>query len=209
MKITKTFALATLVSLCVSTALAENKFVFGVYGGASIMESSMDYYDTQGFDIDAIEGDKQHTGYAYNAKIGGDIALAEQQWLRIYADYTGTGFSADKQNFVNKILLHHIGLNIDYKYDFTNGFYLSAGGGLVHSSGKIVKNISQIGFALNVAAGYSLTSFLDLELKGKVFASDYLNNYSVPKTITDTRVSTQTLDVDTPVAIMLGLNFRF
>lgn len=188
----------------------QNKFFIGASVAGSMLDTSSDYYNAQGMELDYIEGEKSLTGIGGSARVGYDIYFRPEQALRIYADYLGSSFG--KSEILGKANMQHIGLNLDYRYDFASGFSLFGGGGVVSSSVKSdLGSLSQIGGALNLGAAYALTSYLELELRAKLLFADYYSNKMITpiKGTSEAAAARQSFDMDAPMNLMLGVNFRF
>ena len=206
---TRTLLSAALALTLASNAYAENKIFLGASALGGFMSGSSDFYTAQGIEIDNIEGDTAISGFGGSARLGYDVYVQPNQGIRIYADYIGASYGRDE--VIGKTTLSHAGLNVDYHYDFDIGFSLFLGAGGVYSSGSTkLGKIDRMGGAINFGASYALTSFLELELRGKVIAPDYFNNKNVtPPTSTNANVATQSFDLDAPMYFMAGLNFKF
>ena len=189
-----------------------NKFIIGVYGGAGIMSSSTNYYDNNLREIDLLEKDVDSVGVTFGGKLGYDIYLKPQHALRVYLDYMGSSYG--KQEYVGSVKLHHYSLNVDYHYDFDIGFSLFGGVGAVYSMGKTaLGDISKADVGINLGVGYALTDFLEVELKARMLMADYFHNKLITPNITNlpngVNLSHASFELEAPISILLGLNFRF
>lgn len=191
----------------------QNKFMIGVSGSFGFMERSSEYYNAQGMEIDQFDGDKSLSGFGGSARLGYDVYFKPTQAIRIYADYIGAGFGKDE--ILGRMNLNHIGVNVDYRYDFASGFGVFAGAGGVYNMGKTnLGNIDGIGAGFNVGGAYVINDYVELELRMKFIVAEYFNNKAVnpvklPNGAAAGTISAQNLDLDAPMYVMLGLNVRF
>ena len=179
----------------------QNKFMIGASGSFGFMERSSEYYNAQGMEIDQFDGDKSLSGFGGSARLGYDVYFKPTQAIRIYADYIGAGFGKDE--ILGRMNLNHIGVNVDYRYDFASGFGVFAGAGGVYSMGKT-----------NLGGAYVINDYVELELRMKFIVAEYFNNKAVnpvklPNGAVAGTITAQNLDLDAPMYVMLGLNVRF
>ena len=191
----------------------QNKFMIGASGSFGFMERSSEYYNAQGMEIDQFDGDKSLSGFGGSARLGYDVYFKPTQAIRIYADYIGAGFGKDE--ILGRMNLNHIGVNVDYRYDFLSGFGVFAGAGGVYSMGKTnLGDIGDIGAGFNIGGAYVMNDYVELELRMKFIVAEYLNNKAVnpvklPNGAAAGTITAQNLDLDAPMYLMLGLNVRF
>lgn len=191
----------------------KNKFVIGASGSFGSMERSSEYFNTQGMEIDQFDGDKSLSGFGGSARVGYDVYFKPTQAIRIYADYIGASFGKDE--ILGRMNLNHIGVNVDYRYDFLSGFGVFAGAGAVYNMGKTnLGDIDGIGAGFNVGGAYVINEYLELELRMKFILAEYFNNKAVnpvklPNGAGAGTITAQNLDLDAPMYVMLGLNVRF
>lgn len=194
-------------------AVGKNKFMIGASGSVGFMERSSEYFNAQGIEIDQFDGDRDMSGFGGSVRLGYDVYFKPNQALRIYADYIGASFGKDE--ILGRMNLNHIGVNVDYRYDFLSGFGVFAGAGAVYNMGKTnLGDIDGIGTGLNVGGAYVINEYLELELRMKFIFSEYFNNKAVnpvkiPNGIGAGIISAQNLDLEAPMYVMLGLNARF
>lgn len=188
----------------------KNKFFVGASVAASMLETSSEYYNAAGAEIEYIDGDRDMSGVGASVRIGYDVYFRPEQAIRIYADYLGTSFS--KSEILGRANFQHVGANVDYRYDFINGFGIFGGAGVVYSSASFdIGNLNHVGGALNMGVAYALTDYLEIELRAKLFFTEYYKNKSISPIVgtSDINAVRQQFDMEAPMNLMLGLNARF
>lgn len=185
-----------------------NRFVVGMYGGASFLAMSSDYY----VNFQEIPGDydKNLFGGSYGVKIGYDFYFLAQHGLRFYVDYMNTLLDS-KEKTLGKYNMHTFGLNVDYRFDILSNFGVFAGVGLAYNiiNTQYLGNINTFGGSLNLGVVYNI-SFVEFELRLRYLAYDIAEKHSnYMPIIAGNQPTLHLVDLESPVSFQVGVNFRF
>lgn len=186
-----------------------NGFVIGVFGGASLMGLSSDYFKNF-LEIEYM--DKEFLGVApnYGLKLGYDVYFLPQHGMRIYLDYMGSNF-LDSSLPSGKINIHTFAFNIEYKFEINDWLGVFAGLNLNYSlldSQKVGKQ-GGLGVGANVGLTFGFVSWAEVEL-GVRYLGDSFKDRQIP--IDPYGVSQgathQRLNFDHLFGLRVGLNFK-
>ena len=195
---------------------SKNSFIAGVSAGGSYISKESEYNFNTIIGIDDIPGDFKtgHFGFNYGLKLGYDISIQPFGYVRVFANYTNIIINEDR--ILGKFNAHSIGINADYRYEFSNGLSLFAGLGISVN----ITNTTGLGdyttAGFNVGGGilYNILSFLELELRLSYIGydiNDRRSNY-IPPDITGPNnmpITSHLVDINNPISLSLGVNARF
>lgn len=186
-----------------------NGFVFGILGGASLMDSSFNYYNGI-YEIEWLEHSKLGIGPNYGLRIGYDVYFLPQHGLRIYAEYMKSHL-LDSTTASGKANLHTFTLNADYKYEITERFGVFGGLNLDYSildSHKIGTE-KGLGVGINLGFTYAMASWSEFEL-GLRYLGNPFTDKVLPTLGPDApkEATRQVIDFGDLLAIRIGFNFK-
>lgn len=186
----------------------KNYYVVGIYGGASIMEMSSEYYNkTYEFPGDY---DKNLFGVSYGAKLGYDMYFLKRHGVRLYLNYMHSYLNSNEQT-LGTFSMHTIGLNADYRFVILGGLSAFAGVGLAHNiiNTQHLGNMSAFGGSVNLGIAYTL-SFLEFELGLRYLVYDISDkSSSYLPTILGQTTTYHLVSLSSPINFNFGINFRF
>lgn len=199
---------SVVVAHAAEEADSKNYFVAGIYVGSSIMEMSSEYY----IGVNELPGDydKSVFGASYGAKVGYDMYFLKQHGVRLYLDYMHSYLNSNDLT-LGKFSMHTIGLNTDYRFVITSDLSVFAGVGLTYNiiNTQYLGDMGAFGGSINLGAAYDI-SFVEIELRLRYLAYDLPDKPSAYlPTILGQKTSYHTVDLNSPVSLHLGVNFRF
>lgn len=191
--------------------ILKQNFVSGIYIGTGLMKMESEFY-TKNYKMDKLPGDYSQSmfGGNYGLKFGYDMYFLERHGVRLYLDYMHSYFNSNEQT-LGKFNMDTIGLNAQYRFVIIDSLSAFAGVGLALNliDTQHLKSMVSLGGSFNVGMAYMI-SFLEFELSLRYLAYDINDKSSsyLPN-ILGQQTAFHIVELDSPVNILFGVNFRF
>ena len=185
-------------------------FVIGIFGGASLMGLSSDYYKNL-VEIEWMEKNTLGVSPNYGVKLGYDVYFLPQHGMRIYLDYMGSNF-LDSSLASGKINLHTFALNVEYKFEINDFLGVFAGVNLNYSlldAQKIGKQ-GALGVGANAGFTFGLASWAEFELGLHYLGDSFQDRQILVDSIGANHGATHLkISFDSLLGLRFGFTFKF